>query len=63
MPSCAPYMVGHPNFLPSDQRAPPALMSNHRARLVIGHFVINVSALGLDGIWSFNLDTYIPSLL
>ncbi|EGH49672.1 hypothetical protein PSYPI_47698, partial [Pseudomonas syringae pv. pisi str. 1704B] len=40
---------------------PPPLMSNNRARLVIGHFVPNGSALGLDDIRGFNLDTYIPS--
>ncbi|RMU56220.1 hypothetical protein ALP29_100457 [Pseudomonas syringae pv. avii] len=63
MPSCAPDMVGHPNFLLSDQRAPPALMNNNRTRLAVSHFVTNVSALGLDDIRGFNLDTYIPSIL
>ncbi|KPB77988.1 Uncharacterized protein AC499_2493 [Pseudomonas amygdali pv. lachrymans] len=38
-------------------------MSNNRTRLAIGHFVLNVSALGFDGVWGFNLDTYIPSIL
>ncbi|KPB15295.1 hypothetical protein AC519_5477 [Pseudomonas savastanoi] len=38
-------------------------MSNNRARLVIGHFVPNGSALRLDDIWGFNLDTYIPTIL
>ncbi|RMR74848.1 hypothetical protein ALP81_101352 [Pseudomonas savastanoi pv. fraxini] len=51
------------SFKPSDQRAPPALMSNNRARLSIGNFVFNVSALGFDGVRGFNLDTYIPSVL
>ncbi|KPX92659.1 hypothetical protein ALP68_101294 [Pseudomonas ficuserectae] len=63
MPSCAPDLVGHPNFLLSDQRTPPPLMSNNRARLVSGHFVPNGSALGLDDIRGFNLDKYIPSIL
>ncbi|RML91782.1 hypothetical protein ALQ87_101372 [Pseudomonas savastanoi pv. glycinea] len=63
MPSCAPDMVGHPNFLLIDQRTPPPLMSNNRARLVSGHFVPNGSALGLDDIRGFNLDKYIPSIL
>ncbi|RMM80669.1 hypothetical protein ALQ72_100242, partial [Pseudomonas syringae pv. maculicola] len=48
---------------PAFPRAPPALMNNNRTRLAISHFVTNVSALGLDDIRGFNLDTYIPSLL